>query len=78
MACGCNKPRPRSASAAPVRTLYRVVLDGGKGKTAFQTHAPATAQAVAKNYPGSIVDPDPGEASAAQSTAPDATSVTAT
>lgn len=62
MGCGCNKARPRTAVAAPAPTLYRVILDGGSGKVAFQTHTPGTAQAVAKNYPGSIIDPDPGDA----------------
>ncbi|MER6632888.1 hypothetical protein ABT301_32490 [Streptomyces sp. NPDC000987] len=36
-----------------------MVLDGGKGRVAFQTHNPDTARAVARNYPGSIIDPDP-------------------
>jgi hypothetical protein len=53
MGCGCNKPRTRAASAVPARILHRVVLDGGKGKVAFQTHNPVMAENVAKNYPGS-------------------------
>ncbi|MEU0058684.1 hypothetical protein [Streptomyces sp. NPDC006334] len=71
MGCGCDKGSmaARTASGAPVRTLFRVVLDGGKGKVAFQTHNPVTARAVAKNYPGSIVEPDPDAASGEVATA---------
>ncbi|CAM5477755.1 hypothetical protein GCM10010345_11850 [Streptomyces canarius] len=70
MGCGCNKGRARTAAPVPDRTLYRVVLDGGNGKVAFQTHSLATAQAVSKNYPGSLIDPDPEAAAAGQSPAP--------
>lgn len=70
MGCGCNKTRPRTAAGAPAPTLHCVVLDGGKGKVAFQTHNPVTARAVAKNYPGSIIDPDPGAPAAAEISAP--------
>ncbi|MFF0206443.1 hypothetical protein [Streptomyces althioticus] len=35
--------------------LHQVVLDGGKGRVAFQSHDKGTAQAVARSYPGSIV-----------------------
>ncbi|MER6563323.1 hypothetical protein ABT300_37475 [Streptomyces sp. NPDC001027] len=59
MGCGCNKPRIRPpsapASGKPARVLHRVVLNGGKGKVAFQTHNPEAAKSVAKNYPGSVV-----------------------
>jgi hypothetical protein len=57
MGCGCNKPRTRtpSASGKPARVLHRVVLDGGKGKVAFQSHNPQAAKNVAKSYPGSVV-----------------------
>ncbi|WP_406321844.1 hypothetical protein [Streptomyces sp. NBC_00519] len=59
MGCGCNKPRTRTPSASaggkPARVLHRVVLDGGNGKVAFQTHNPQAAKNVAKNYPGSVV-----------------------
>ncbi|MDQ0962025.1 hypothetical protein QFZ66_005903 [Streptomyces sp. B4I13] len=59
MGCGCNKPRTRAPSASAswklARVLHRVVLDGGKGKVAFQTHNPQAAKNVANNYPGSVV-----------------------
>lgn len=78
MGCGCNKPRTRtasaSASAAPARTLHRVVLDGGKGKVAFQSHNPAVAKSVARNYPGSVVLPE-GAETAAEDPVPDPAAV---
>jgi hypothetical protein len=56
--CGCGSGRARARSG-PTRTLYQVVLDGESHRVAFQTHDPAAAKSVARNYPGSRVEPDP-------------------
>jgi hypothetical protein len=44
-----------------VRTLYEVVLDGGKGRTVFQTHDVGVARTVRGNYvsAGAVIVPDP-------------------
>ncbi|MBT3167549.1 hypothetical protein HTV80_31330 [Streptomyces sp. Vc74B-19] len=56
MGCGCgSKNRAYSSNGRPARVLHQVVLDGGKGRVAFQSHDKGTAQAVARSYPGSIV-----------------------
>ncbi|MFI1956958.1 hypothetical protein ACH46L_03455 [Streptomyces althioticus] len=59
MGCGCgSKNRAYSSSGRPRRVLHQVVLDGGKGRVAFQSHDKGAAQAVARSYPGSIVRED--------------------
>lgn len=56
MGCGCgSKNRAYSSNGRPPRVLHQVVLDGGNGRVAFQSHDKGTAQAVARSYPGSIV-----------------------
>ncbi|MGA5418025.1 hypothetical protein [Streptomyces pseudogriseolus] len=55
MGCGCSKNRAYSSNGRPDRVLHQVVLDGGKGRVAFQSHDKGTAQAVSRSYPGSIV-----------------------
>lgn len=69
MGCGCaSKNRARSSNGTTPRVLHQVVLDGGKGRVAFQSHDPVQARSVARAYPGSIVRED-GAAPAAASTA---------
>ncbi|MDX3067090.1 hypothetical protein PV518_33785 [Streptomyces sp. ND04-05B] len=62
MGCGCGGARKQSTGTRPAsragKTLYQVVLNGGTGRTAFQTHNEALAKQVAGNYPGSVVRPD--------------------
>ncbi len=70
MGCGCgSKHRAYSSNGRPARVLHQVVLNGGKGRVAFQSHDKGTAQAVARSYPGSIVRED-GAATPAASTTP--------
>jgi hypothetical protein len=60
MACGaCGSSGRSRARSGPTRTLYQVVLDGGAGRTAFQTHDLTLARNVSRNYPGSVLAPDP-------------------
>ncbi|GGZ73270.1 hypothetical protein ACFOOM_00900 [Streptomyces echinoruber] len=75
MGCGCGKQRTVvTASGARVPApLYKVVLQGGEGAVVFQTHDLAKARTVNKNYPGSVIDPDPDAAQADESPAADAT-----
>lgn len=60
MACGaCGSSSRALARSGPAPTLYQVVLNGGEGRTAFQTHDVALARRVSANYPGSVLVPDP-------------------
>lgn len=59
MACGACASRAQARGGAPARTLYQVVLDGGAGRTAFQTHDLTLARKISGNYPGSMLVPDP-------------------
>lgn len=60
MACSaCGSSGRTRARSGPARTLYQVVLDGGAGRTAFQTHDLTLARTVSSNYPGSVLKPDP-------------------
>jgi hypothetical protein len=60
--CGCSKKEMvKTASGARVPAPeYRVVLNGGEGRTVFKTQNPKQARIVRRNYEGSIIDPDPG------------------
>jgi hypothetical protein len=74
MACGACSSRTLARSGTVARTLYQVVLDGGNGRTAFQTHDLPLARRVRDNYPGStLVPPDPDAAPAATLEAADTT-----
>ncbi|MER6146236.1 hypothetical protein ABT174_40640 [Streptomyces sparsogenes] len=61
MGCGCGGARKLSTGARSDtrtgKTLYQVVLNGGTGRVAFQTHNETLASNVARNYAGSIVLP---------------------
>lgn len=60
MACGaCGSGGRSRARSGAARTLYQVVLDGGDGRTAFQTHDLTLARKVSGNYPDSVLKPDP-------------------
>lgn len=73
MACGACASRNRARSGT-ARTLYKVVLGSNPERVAFQTHDPAMAKTVARNYPGSRIDPDP-DASTKPAATPDPTTV---
>ncbi|MEZ3180794.1 hypothetical protein KYY02_19500 [Streptomyces pimonensis] len=70
MGCGCaSKNRARSSNGTAPRVLHQVVLDGGQGRVAFQSHDVGQARAVARSYPGSIVREDSATTTAAGTTA---------
>lgn len=74
MGCGCGSARARSGTT---RTLYKVMVGDKTPRVAFQAHNPETAKNVARNYPGSRIDPDPDAVtSAAQEPVEDSTSST--
>ena len=58
MACGACSSRTRARSG-PARTLYKVMVSSTPERVAFQTHDLAMAKTVARNYPGSRIEPDP-------------------
>jgi hypothetical protein len=58
MACGACSSRVRARSGTQ-QTLYKVMVNSNPERVAFQTHDPALAKTVARNYPGSHIDPDP-------------------
>ncbi|PWI06522.1 hypothetical protein DIZ27_32800 [Streptomyces sp. NWU339] len=69
MGCGCgSKTRARSSNSRSPRTLHQVVLDGGKGRVAFQSTDKEQARSVARSYPGSIVREDGATTTAASTT----------
>jgi hypothetical protein len=43
----------------PTRTLYQVVLNGGEGRTVYQSHNLDLARGVQSRYPNSVLSPDP-------------------
>lgn len=76
MGCGCGSGSTRARSGTP-RTLYKVMVGDATPRVAFQTHSPVTAKNVARNYPGSRIDPDPdADTSAAQEPVEDSASST--
>jgi hypothetical protein len=73
MACGACSSRVRARSGTQ-QTLYKVMVNSNPERVAFQTHDPALAKTVARNYSGSRIDPDP-DASTKPAATPDPTTV---